>query len=130
MVPALEESRRICGCVERVLQVADEVIVVDGGSRDGTCDQASTAGAHVLHSRPGRALQLNTGAAAATGDVIWFVHADARIPPGARDLFNIVSQQSTARPGCIIELEAIAEAKHVRPLVLKSLQEGKKMQDL
>jgi len=57
-----------------------EVIVVDGGSRDDTCGTASRYGARVLHSAPGRARQMNTGADAAKGDVLLFLHADT-LPP-------------------------------------------------
>ncbi|TVP58868.1 MAG: DUF2064 domain-containing protein [Gemmatimonadales bacterium] len=60
------------------------VIVVDGGSGDGTPELAESAGVRVLHSRPGRALQLNRGAWAADGDWLLFLHADSRLPAPAR----------------------------------------------
>lgn len=85
VVPALDEHRRIAGVVERLCGIGvDRVVVVDGGSRDGTADRARQAGADVRTSRPGRALQMNVGALGATEDVLWFVHADARPPAGAR----------------------------------------------
>ncbi|MCB9723512.1 MAG: TIGR04283 family arsenosugar biosynthesis glycosyltransferase [Spirochaetaceae bacterium] len=59
-----------------------EVLVVDGGSRDGTRGLAAQAGARVLESDRGRARQLRTGAEQATGDVILFLHADTRLPTG------------------------------------------------
>ena len=59
-----------------------EVLVVDAHSPDGTAEAARQAGATVLLSpKPGRAAQMNYGAAHATGDVFYFVHADVGIHP-------------------------------------------------
>ena len=60
-----------------------EVIVVDGGSRDGTPAAAHPLADRVLAAARGRASQMNAGADAATGDVLLFLHADTRLPPGA-----------------------------------------------
>jgi rSAM/selenodomain-associated transferase 2 len=57
-----------------------EIIVVDGGSRDQTVDLAGSMGVRVLTSAPSKALQMNTGAAQASGDVLLFLHADTRLP--------------------------------------------------
>ena len=62
---------------------AVEVLVVDAHSPDGTAEAARQAGATVLAApRPGRAAQMNHGAAHATGEVLYFVHADVGIHPG------------------------------------------------
>ena len=53
-----------------------EVIVVDGGSRDDTVDYARPLADKVLSAPRGRAAQMNAGAAAASGDVLLFLHAD------------------------------------------------------
>lgn len=58
-----------------------EILVVDGGSRDGTPDIARKFGVTCLPSARGRAAQLNRGAAAARGDWLWFLHADTVLPP-------------------------------------------------
>lgn len=59
-----------------------EVLVVDAQSTDGTADAARQAGATVLQPpRCGRAAQMNYGASHATGDVLYFVHADVGIHP-------------------------------------------------
>jgi rSAM/selenodomain-associated transferase 2 len=59
-----------------------EVIVVDGGSGDGTPDLARRLADRVLRAPRGRARQMNAGAAAAAGRVLLFLHADTRLPPG------------------------------------------------
>src|SRR5437667_175501 len=61
-----------------------DVVVADGGSRDGTLAVAERAAARTLVGPAGRARQLNAGAAAARGEWLLFLHADARVPPAAR----------------------------------------------
>jgi len=53
-----------------------EIIVVDGGSQDETIELARTRHVTVLESEPGRAIQQNLGAKAATGEILLFLHAD------------------------------------------------------
>ena len=62
-----------------------EWIVVDGGSTDATVDAAARAGARIVHSPRGRGQQLDSGAAAATGQAFLFLHADTALAPGALD---------------------------------------------
>ncbi len=62
-----------------------ELIVVDGGSMDRTRAVATAAGCLVIEAPTGRAVQMNAGAAAATGDILLFLHADTRLPPDAVD---------------------------------------------
>lgn len=82
VIPALDEACRIARAVASVATGADEVLVVDGGSSDGTPEKARAVGAHVLPSSPGRARQLGVGAEAASGDVVLFLHADTRLAEG------------------------------------------------
>jgi len=60
-----------------------EVIVVDGGSSDGTIALARPLADRVIGAPRGRAAQMNAGAAAATNDVLLFLHADTRLPDDA-----------------------------------------------
>jgi rSAM/selenodomain-associated transferase 2 len=78
------EAARVRGAVEGARSVANEVIVVDAGSADGTAVEAKRAGARVVQAPKGRGPQLRAGAAAAGGDVLLFLHADARLGHGAR----------------------------------------------
>lgn len=85
VIPAQNEAALVAAAVRSALAGgASEVIVADGGSADGTTLFATAAGARVIGSREGRALQMNAGAAAATGDVLLFLHADTTLPPDAR----------------------------------------------
>jgi rSAM/selenodomain-associated transferase 2 len=82
VIPALDEANRVAGAVASARAEGVEVLVVDGGSRDATPERARAAGARVLSSPPGRARQLSIGAQEARGDVLLFLHADTRLPPG------------------------------------------------
>lgn len=55
-----------------------EVVVVDGGSEDGSVDVAASADV-VVTSAPGRGRQIRAGVAQAGGDWLWFLHADSRV---------------------------------------------------
>jgi rSAM/selenodomain-associated transferase 2 len=86
IIPALDEAAGIAATLAslQLLRAAGhEVIVVDGGSRDGTPAAAQPLADRVLAAARGRASQMNAGADAATGDVLLFLHADTRLPPGA-----------------------------------------------
>lgn len=83
VVPVLNEAARIVQHLTRLVHMpgVDEVIVADGGSADATADLArSVDGVRVVIGRRGRGPQMNEGACAASGDVLWFVHADAGVP--------------------------------------------------
>lgn len=82
VIPALDEAGGIADAVGSAWAEGVEVLVVDGGSRDGSAERARVAGAKVLASAPGRARQLGVGAEAARGDVVLLLHADSRLPPG------------------------------------------------
>lgn len=84
IIPTIDEELLLPDCLATLDgQVAHELIVADGGSTDATLAIAGAAGAHIVSSAPGRAAQLDSGAAQARGEVLLFVHADTRLPSGA-----------------------------------------------
>jgi rSAM/selenodomain-associated transferase 2/rSAM/selenodomain-associated transferase 1 len=80
IIPALNEAGTIEAAIHRAWSDDVEIHVVDGGSTDETAAQAARAGARILNSHRGRALQQNRGAAAAEGRVLLFLHADTHLP--------------------------------------------------
>lgn len=86
IVPALNEAAGIGAALEALAPLrarGHEVIVVDGGSADGTMTLAAPLADRVLGAPCGRALQMNAGARVAAGDALVFLHADTRLPPDA-----------------------------------------------
>lgn len=95
IVPTLNEAGTIEATLEPLREPEVlEVIVVDGGSEDGTPERAARFADRVLHSRRGRGLQMNAGADAARGQVLFFLHADTGVPSGfGRDIVEALSRQ-------------------------------------
>lgn len=88
IVPALNEAQNVADCVAAARRdyapEQVEIIVVDGGSTDGTPDRVPP-NATLIRSPRGRAVQLNRGAAASRGVILVFCHADSRLPAGWRE---------------------------------------------
>jgi rSAM/selenodomain-associated transferase 2 len=82
IVPVLDEAELIGGFLRKVRSLGAnlEIIVVDGGSSDGTWALAEPLADRVLSAGRGRASQMNAGAAIARGKVLWFLHADLEAP--------------------------------------------------
>ena len=81
VIPTLDEEPVVRANLAAAVALADEVVVCDGGSRDGTVKAARSAGARVVTSAAGRGLQLNRGVEATRlGDALIFLHADTRLP--------------------------------------------------
>ena len=86
VMPVLDEAAQLGAALEALAPLraaGHEVIVVDGGSADGTPEVARPRADRVLEAPRGRARQMNAGAAVAAGDGLVFLHADTRLPPGA-----------------------------------------------
>lgn len=80
IIPVLNEQENIRSLL-KLLQSARsygaELVVVDGGSTDSSCEYAESLCDHLVHSGRGRARQMNAGAKIANGTVLWFLHADS-----------------------------------------------------
>jgi rSAM/selenodomain-associated transferase 2 len=101
VIPTLDEAARIGRRLRELAgQRVDEVVVADGGSRDGTPDLArAAAGVRVVSAPRGRGQQLNAGARVAHGDVLLFLHADTQLPDDARDWIEQVLAEPTVVAG-------------------------------
>jgi rSAM/selenodomain-associated transferase 2 len=85
IIPTLNEVAALDSTLAAVagLRGPVEVIVVDGGSEDGTIGLARAHKAQVYSAPRGRGSQMRAGADAARGEILWFLHADTHPPPDA-----------------------------------------------
>jgi rSAM/selenodomain-associated transferase 2 len=86
VMPVLDEAARIGASIDALAPMiarGAELIVVDGGSSDGTASIARARAVHVIASPRSRAGQMNAGASAARGALLLFLHADTQLPPDA-----------------------------------------------
>ncbi len=89
IIPTLNEETVLGATLESVRRAApgSEIVIADGGSRDATLDVTrSFPGVRAVVAPRGRGPQMNAGAAAGTGDVLLFLHADTHLPPDAGTL--------------------------------------------
>ncbi|GAB1855850.1 TIGR04283 family arsenosugar biosynthesis glycosyltransferase [Flavobacteriaceae bacterium MHTCC 0001] len=118
IIPVLNEAANIKNVLHHLFEYAFnsadlEIIISDGGSSDGTLDEVSAFRPHrflkpmeshcskikFIHSEKGRAKQMNAGATHASGDILYFLHADS-YPPKHYDKFIIETVQKGKEAGC------------------------------
>ncbi len=104
IIPVLNEATHI-GILLAYLkknsktETIKEILVVDGGSTDSTVEIAIRHGASVLHSKKGRARQMNHGAKYAQGEILYFLHVDT-LPPRNFDSFIVEAVAQNHEAGC------------------------------
>jgi rSAM/selenodomain-associated transferase 2 len=94
IIPTLNEEDSLRGPLASISSHAHEVIIVDGGSKDGTAEVAREYGSVVLDSKRGRGIQQHLGACHAGGDIILFLHADTWLPRG----FAVMIEETLSDP--------------------------------
>lgn len=90
IIPVFNESVRITQCLialQSLREQGHEIVVVDGGSDDDTLSLASPLSDILIKTKKSRAIQMNTGAAQATGECLLFLHVDTFLPANVAELF-------------------------------------------
>ena len=102
IIPTLNERTGLPTIVAAALALRpQEILVVDGGSTDGTREWIQLqAGLRLIDSVRGRGPQLNAGARSALGDVLLFLHADCLPPPDTTAAIDSVLQNANSAGGC------------------------------
>ncbi len=98
IIPTLNEAGRIAVTLIALQPLRErgvEILVVDGGSADGSIEIAARGADHVITATRGRASQQNAGAKAALGDTFLFLHSDTQLPLDADDLIADALNDST-----------------------------------
>jgi rSAM/selenodomain-associated transferase 2/rSAM/selenodomain-associated transferase 1 len=110
IIPALNEAATIAKTLAHLkCETRLEVIVVDGGSKDGTVELAGSHGVRVIQSKPGKAVQMNAGAAAAAGDILVFLHADTLLPEDFGDqIVSALNQKGVAAGAFRLSIDSSA----------------------
>ena len=102
IIPVLNEAERIAVALialQPLRERGTEILVVDGGSTDGTDEIAKQGADHVVHAPRGRASQQNVGAQNALGDVFLFLHCDTQLPLDADTLIADAIDKNNAQWG-------------------------------
>lgn len=110
IIPVLNEAARIASLINQIEKTEEiEIIIVDGLSVDNTAELASNLGVNVISTNRGRALQMNTGAKIASGEILLFLHADTELPQG----FAALVQDALNQPKIIAgAFELKIEGRH------------------
>ena len=91
VLPVLNEAAIIVAALQELAPLrrrGAEIIVADGGSRDGTAQLAKPFADRIITVRRGRGAAMNAGAALGTGDTLLFLHADTALPDGTDRLID------------------------------------------
>ncbi len=91
IIPTFNAERHIEQCIAslRLFNPDCEIIVSDGGSSDGTIQLLAKHNVNFKSACPGRGIQLNEGSKRATGEILFFLHADTII---TKDVFPAIKR--------------------------------------
>ncbi len=95
IIPAINEEVNLASTLDHlqfIRQQGHEIVVVDGGSKDNSFMLAQEGADIVLAAKPGRAIQMNSGAEVASGDVFLFLHADTILPDSVLTILGSMAQ--------------------------------------
>jgi rSAM/selenodomain-associated transferase 2 len=106
VVPTLNEEAGLRRNLPAALAAADELVVSDGGSTDGTLAVAEELGARVVSGPAGRGDQLTRGAAATDAPLLLFLHADTRLPPDGIPRIRDAVAGGAAGGGFLVRFDA------------------------
>jgi rSAM/selenodomain-associated transferase 2 len=103
IIPVLNEAQTIGRCLTLLREHPEpnEVVVVDGGSKDETLDiiHKYPEAKCLLERHAGRGYQMNSGASTASGDILLFLHADTMLPPGGLSMVSEALKQRDVAAG-------------------------------
>lgn len=102
VIPTLNEACQLPTTLDSIKKLKGdfEIIVADGGSSDETIRLAQEAGCNVVSAPRGRALQMNMGAASATGEILLFLHADTVLPDDSYSAMKGLLADANIAGGC------------------------------
>ena len=104
VIPTLNEENSLTDCLQQAFRAGwtpREIVVADGGSHDRTVEIAQQLQVEIFRAPPGRAQQMNAGAAALGSEILLFLHADTKLQPGSRDAIEAAVKQGAAG-GCFL----------------------------
>jgi rSAM/selenodomain-associated transferase 2 len=113
VIPTLNEEAALRRHLPAALAAADELVVSDGGSTDGTLAVAHSLGARVVTGPPGRGGQLTRGAAATDAPLLLFLHADTRLPPDAAGHVRRAVAAGAVGGGFLVRFDAAGALLHL-----------------
>jgi len=94
VIPTLNEAKTLGICLRALQPLRHrgvEIIIADGGSRDGSTTGVEGLADHLLQCARGRARQMNSGANAASGRWLLFLHADTKLPANVENWLQQLS---------------------------------------
>lgn len=104
VIPTLNESEAVAKALDAAWRAgANEVILADGGSSDGTLEIARSQSCQIVESARGRAIQMNAGSRRAGGDVLLFLHADNWLEAGAVDQIKLALANDQVQGGAFVQ---------------------------